>query len=68
MQLQRRTIDGHDLRYARVASGDRPTLVLTNAFPQSIRCWESTWDRLAEHVDLLAVDLAGFGGRAALRR
>lgn len=61
MRFERQTIDGHDLRIARVAHGGRPTVVLTNAFPQSIRCWESVWDRLAEHVDLLAVDLAGFG-------
>ncbi len=61
MHFERRTIDGIDLRVARVARGHRPTVVLTNAFPQSIRCWESLWDRLAEHADLLAVDLAGFG-------
>ncbi|MEO1060349.1 MAG: alpha/beta hydrolase [Actinomycetota bacterium] len=61
MDFERRTIDGHDLRIARVAEGGRPTVVMTNAFPQSIRCWESLWDRLAERVDLVAVDLAGFG-------
>ena len=61
MHFERRTIGGHDLRIARHSTGDRPTVVLTNAFPQSIRCWESLWDRLGEHVDLLAVDLAGFG-------
>ncbi len=60
MQFQRQTIDDLDLRIARTSSGDRPTVVVTNAFPQSIRCWESLWDRLAEHVDLLAVDLPGF--------
>jgi pimeloyl-ACP methyl ester carboxylesterase len=58
---ERHTIGGFDLRIARVNRGDRPTVVLTNAFPQSIRCWESVWDRLAEQVDLVAVDLAGFG-------
>ena len=61
MNFERHTVGGIDLRIARVNRGDRPTLVLTNAFPQSIRCWESVWDRLADHVDLLAVDLAGFG-------
>jgi len=61
MHFEHQTVGGHDLRIARVARGNRPTLVLTNAFPQSIRCWESLWDRLAEHFDLLAVDMAGFG-------
>ncbi|MEM9513858.1 MAG: alpha/beta hydrolase [Actinomycetota bacterium] len=61
MQFEFQTIDGHDIRIARVQRGGRQTMVMTNAFPQSIRCWESVWDRLAEHVDLLAVDLAGFG-------
>jgi pimeloyl-ACP methyl ester carboxylesterase len=61
MNFERHNVDGVDLRIARVNRGGRPTVVLTNAFPQSIRCWESVWDRLAEHVDLLAVDLAGFG-------
>lgn len=61
MNFERHTIGGFDLRIARVNRGDRPAVVLTNALPQSIRCWESVWDRLAEHVDLLAVDLAGFG-------
>ncbi len=62
MHFERRVLGEHDLRIARVQrGGDRPTVVMTNAFPQSIRCWESLWDRLAEHFDLLAVDLAGFG-------
>ncbi|RVW06053.1 alpha/beta fold hydrolase [Rhodococcus spongiicola] len=61
MRFERQTVDGQDLRIARVHNGDRPTVVMTNAFPQSIRCWESLWERLADNVDLLAVDLPGFG-------
>lgn len=61
MDFQQHIIGDLELRVARVTQGNRPTVVMTNAFPQSIRCWESLWDRLAEHVDLLAVDLAGFG-------
>ncbi|MEM7136570.1 MAG: alpha/beta hydrolase [Myxococcota bacterium] len=60
MNFQTQTIAGFDLRTA-VSGAGRPTLVLTNAFPQSIRCWESLWDRLAGRFDLLAVDLPGFG-------
>ena len=65
MDFQRHAIGNVDLRIAQVGDGNRPTVVMTNAFPQSIRCWESLWDRLAEHVDLLAVDLAGFGRSTA---
>ncbi len=71
MRFERQQIGDQDLRVARVAHGGRPTVVLTNAFPQSIRCWESLWDRLADHHDLLAVDLPGFGlsaGQGAVMR
>lgn len=61
MSFERRTVGTYDLRISRVQRGGRPTLLLTNAFPQSIRCWESLWDRLAERFDLVAVDLPGFG-------
>ena len=61
MHFERQAVDDYDLRVARARTGDRPTVVLTNAFPQSIRCWESLWERLSENFDLLAVDLPGFG-------
>ena len=54
-------IGGWTVRTARAHTPDRPTVLLTNALPQSIRCWESHWDGLAEHFDVLAVDLPGFG-------
>ena len=61
MHFEHRQVGGYELRLARVQRGDRPTVVMTNAFPQSIRCWESLWDRLAERFDVVAVDLPGFG-------
>jgi pimeloyl-ACP methyl ester carboxylesterase len=71
MQFEFHTIGDHELRLARVHRGDRPTVLMTNAFPQSIRCWESLWERLTEHFDLVAVDLPGFGlsrgGAGAMR-
>lgn len=60
MDFQTQSISGFELRTASARAG-RPTVLLTNAFPQSIRCWESLWGRLAERFDLLAVDLPGFG-------
>ena len=61
MHFEFRTVGGYELRIARSPRHDRPTVLMTNAFPQSIRCWESLWDRLATHFDLVAVDLPGFG-------
>lgn len=61
MSFEHQRIGDFDLRTARAVSGHDATLVLTNALPQSIRCWESLWGRLVERFDLLAVDLPGFG-------
>ena len=44
---------------------------MTNAWPQTIRCWDSTWDALAKDFDLVAYDMPGFGfseGRSDLMR
>jgi len=61
MQFEHLMVDGLKLRIARSVRPGRPTILMTNAFPQSIRCWESLWDRLAERFDLVAVDMPGFG-------
>lgn len=61
MQFEYLRVDGYKLRIARTKHSRRSTVVLTNAFPQSIRCWESLWERLAARFDLVAVDLPGFG-------
>ena len=60
MEFQTQRIAGFELRTASHAT-NKPMVLLTNAFPQSIRCWESLWERLAERFDLLAVDMPGFG-------
>lgn len=60
MQFETQTVAGYQLRVARANAGRAVTVVMTNALPQSIRCWESVWDRLATRFDLLAVDLPGF--------
>lgn len=61
MKFETCDVGGYELRIARVRRGDRPVVLMTNAFPQSIRCWASLWSRLADHFDLIAVDLPGFG-------
>ncbi len=61
MTFTTQEIDRWTVRIARHRAPNRPTVILTNALPQSIRCWESHWDALAVHFDLLAVDLPGFG-------
>ena len=64
-------IGGLTIRTAQSRARDRPTVVLTNALPQSIRCWESHWEDLAARFDVIAVDLPGFGmsdGSGAIMR
>ncbi len=34
---------------------------MTNAWPQSILCWQSTWEQLATRFSLIAYDMPGFG-------
>ena len=61
MVFTTREIGGFTVRLAQSRAPGRPTVVLTNALPQSIRCWESHWEGLAERFNLIAVDLPGFG-------
>lgn len=49
------------LRYLHSHKQDAPTLLLLNGYPQSIRMWEHAWAQLAEHFNLLAFDIPGFG-------
>ena len=63
LRPQFRTVDGLKIRFAETeASGRRePTLLLTNPWPESVYAFASTWDTLAAHAHLFAVDLPGFG-------
>lgn len=60
IRTQVRTIDGLSIRYAETELGDNHALLLS-PWPESIYCYEPTWERLAEHTHLVAVDLPGFG-------
>lgn len=65
------TAGEHRLRIRRAARPGAPELLLTNAWPQTIRCWDRQWEQLAARYDLTAVDLPGFGispGTDALMR
>ncbi|WP_161966206.1 alpha/beta fold hydrolase [Steroidobacter cummioxidans] len=57
---QVRTIDGLSIRYAESEPRDDHALLLS-PWPESIYAYESTWNRLAEHMHLVAIDLPGFG-------
>jgi pimeloyl-ACP methyl ester carboxylesterase len=59
-QLQFRTIDGLSIRYAESEPRDEHALLLS-PWPESIYCYEPTWDRLAKNTHLVAIDLPGFG-------
>ncbi|AZZ92476.1 alpha/beta fold hydrolase [Hahella sp. KA22] len=50
-----------NVRYVRHVKENAPTLVLLNGLPQSIRIWESFWERLSHDFNLLAFDIPGFG-------
>ena len=59
-ELQFRVIDGLTIRFA--ASEDRPDrALLLSPWPESLLAFLPTWWRLAEHAQLIAVDLPGFG-------
>ena len=53
---QVRTIDGLSIRYAESEPRDDHALLLS-PWPESIYCYEPTWNRLAEHTRLICQDL-----------
>jgi pimeloyl-ACP methyl ester carboxylesterase len=57
---QFRTIDGLSIRYAASESRDDHALLLS-PWPESIYCYEPTWNQLAQQTHLVAIDLPGFG-------
>ena len=59
--LQFRTIDGVRIRYADSGGSDKPTIVLTSPWPESVYAFAPMWSKLAEHARLFAFDLPGFG-------
>lgn len=57
---QNRTIGGLSIRYAE-SDRRKGDALLFSPWPESIYAYEPTWDRLAAHAHLVAIDLPGFG-------
>jgi pimeloyl-ACP methyl ester carboxylesterase len=60
IQPQFRTIDGLAIRFAESEPRAEQALLLS-PWPESLFAFEPTWARLAEHTQLVAIDLPGFG-------
>jgi pimeloyl-ACP methyl ester carboxylesterase len=60
IQPQFRTIDGLAIRFAESENRDDHALLLS-PWPESLFAFEPTWERLAVHTHLVAIDLPGFG-------
>jgi len=60
IRMQFRVIDGLTVRFA-VSEGRSEHALLLSPWPESLLAFEPTWWRLAEHTQLVAVDLPGFG-------
>ena len=60
-QVRFRTIDGVRIRFADSGSTQKPAVVLTSPWPESVYAFAPIWASLAEHARLFAIDLPGFG-------
>ena len=61
IQMQTRSADGVEIRYAEWSADAQPTLLLLSPWPESIYAWERLWPRLSSAGRVLAIDLPGFG-------
>jgi pimeloyl-ACP methyl ester carboxylesterase len=61
IQMQTRTADGLEIRYAESDAHDEPLLLLLSPWPESIYAWEQLWPRLTSTGHVVAIDLPGFG-------
>jgi pimeloyl-ACP methyl ester carboxylesterase len=56
------TVDGTRLRYAESTGREKPWILLTSPWPESIYAFTAIWPLLTPRFRLFAVDLPGFGG------
>ena len=61
LQVRFRSIDGVRVRYADSGGSEKPAVVLTSPWPESVYAFAPMWARLSGHARLFAVDLPGFG-------
>jgi pimeloyl-ACP methyl ester carboxylesterase len=54
------TIDGLSVRFAEGGEGDQDA-ILMSPWPESVYAFEPSWEHLASHAHLVAVDPPGFG-------
>jgi pimeloyl-ACP methyl ester carboxylesterase len=67
MQTHTVLVDGLRIRYADSGTTDRPVILLTSPWPESLFAFRRVWPALTRTGRLVAVDLPGFGhseGRA----
>jgi pimeloyl-ACP methyl ester carboxylesterase len=60
-EVQFREIDGLRIRYADSGGAQKPVILLTSPWPESIYAFAPIWDTLVEDARLFAIDLPGFG-------
>lgn len=60
-QVRFRIVDGVRIRYADSRSSQKPAVVLTSPWPESVYAFAPIWASLSGHARLFAVDLPGFG-------
>src|SRR6266436_4733304 len=60
IKTKARTIDGLSIRYAESAPREVSAILLSPG-PESLYTFEQMWSRLAEHAQLVAIDLPGLG-------
>jgi pimeloyl-ACP methyl ester carboxylesterase len=71
MPTRTRQVDGLTIRYTEIDAADRPVILLTSPWPESLLAFRRVWPALATSARLVAIDLPGFGhsqGRADLFR
>ena len=60
-QVRFRIVDGVRIRYADSGGSQKPAVVLTSPWPESVYAFAPMWASLSGHARLFAVDLPGFG-------